>query len=196
MEYFPGKNLRQAFFDNKKFKFTIPKKHSISQQMVSGLSYLHECKILQRDFKPENILINEQMDLKIIDFGLSKVIEEGVDATSEYFSIRTPRYMAPEIFFHRQTYTQAADVWSLGCTMYEVYVRKTVWSKEIPPTPGGMDKFKLVNVLENNNMLPSHLDSIPANVSPWIKPCFDRDPNKRPTAQKILNFYETLLFVK
>jgi serine/threonine protein kinase len=80
-----------------------------------GIENLHNKNIIHRDLKPENFLIGDDGYIKLADFGCSKDLNEN-HFTGD--SIGTPLYMAPEIFRFEQ-YTKAADIWSLGCVIYE-----------------------------------------------------------------------------
>ncbi|PIA90995.1 putative serine/threonine-protein kinase fhkC [Cercospora beticola] len=87
-------------------------------QLFQGIKYLHERNIVHRDIKPENILIvDKQLNVKIADFGLAKIIGEESFTTT---LCGTPSYVAPEILeqTNRRRYTRAVDVWSLGVVLY------------------------------------------------------------------------------
>ena len=93
------------------------------RQIIYGINYLHQNKIIHRDLKPENImLVNsltedsriEDIDVKIIDFGLSTSFEKQPFKT--WTKIGTAYYMAPEIF--NGIYSTKGDVWSCGVIMH------------------------------------------------------------------------------
>ena len=97
-------------FNNEKTKFYI-------MELVLSLEALHNHKMVYRDLKPENILLDSKGHVKLTDFGLSKILDEGNDKA---FTIcGTPQYLAPEILL-RKGYDKAVDWWSLGCVMYEM----------------------------------------------------------------------------
>ncbi|KAJ3114001.1 MAPK protein hog1 [Phlyctochytrium bullatum] len=79
-------------------------------QILRGLKYVHSAGVVHRDLKPSNILINENCDLKICDFGLARVTEGQMTG---YVSTRY--YRAPEIMLTWQKYDEAVDIWSVGC---------------------------------------------------------------------------------
>lgn len=87
-------------------------------QLVLALESLHERDILYRDLKPENVLLDEEGNLKLVDFGLSKMDVKGDTAKT---ICGTPEYLAPELL-KGQSYGKAVDWWTLGCMLYELLV--------------------------------------------------------------------------
>ncbi|XP_023542980.1 mitogen-activated protein kinase kinase 9-like [Cucurbita pepo subsp. pepo] len=96
----------------------------VSRQVLNGLHYLHSHKIIHRDIKPSNLLVNKNMEVKIADFGVSKIMCRTLDACNSY--VGTCAYMSPERF-DPETYGgnyngYAGDIWSLGLTLLELYL--------------------------------------------------------------------------
>lgn len=101
-----------------KGKLTEAETRKIFIQLFQGLTYLHERNIVHRDIKPENILlIDQDLSVKLADFGLAKIIGEESFTTT---LCGTPSYVAPEILenSNHRRYTRAVDVWSLGVVLY------------------------------------------------------------------------------
>ncbi|OHT02943.1 Calcium/calmodulin-dependent protein kinase type 1 [Tritrichomonas foetus] len=96
-------------------KYGIPENiaKKLFSQMLSGMIYIHSLNICHRDIKPENFLITKALDVKIIDFGLSKGSIDNVFCTT----CGTLVYSSPERILGHQ-YTSSADVWSLGIILY------------------------------------------------------------------------------
>jgi len=85
-------------------------------QMASGLSYCHKNLVVHRDIKLENILIDEEGQIKICDFGVSKQLDSKQSLLSGVSG--TPAYMAPEVQVSKQYDGFASDVWSLGVCLF------------------------------------------------------------------------------
>jgi len=97
-------------------------------QILRGLKYIHSANVLHRDLKPSNVLLNSNCDLKICDFGLSRVSDPSQDHTgllTEYVATRW--YRAPEVMLNAKGYSQALDVWSVGCILGEMINNKPMF---------------------------------------------------------------------
>lgn len=88
---------------------------SISNLLQRGLKYIHSAGVIHRDLKPSNLLVNENCDLKICNFGLARVQEPQMTG---YVSTRY--YRAPEIMLTWQRYGKMVDIWSAGCILAEM----------------------------------------------------------------------------
>ncbi|XP_017756794.1 PREDICTED: serine/threonine-protein kinase NLK2 [Eufriesea mexicana] len=100
-------------------------------QILRGLKYLHSARILHRDIKPGNLLVNSNCVLKICDFGLARVEEpdQNKHMTQE---VVTQYYRAPEILMGARHYTAAVDVWSVGCIFGELLRRRILFQAHSP----------------------------------------------------------------
>ena len=86
------------------------------QQIAKGISYLHENKIMHRDIKPENIMIDEENNVKIIDFGHAVKYSDG---ELFYKIVGTPLYLSPEIVSNKG-YDYRIDIWMIGILYFEM----------------------------------------------------------------------------
>ncbi|XP_076262411.1 mitogen-activated protein kinase p38b-like isoform X2 [Rhynchophorus ferrugineus] len=91
-------------------------------QILRGLKYIHSAGIIHRDLKPSNIAVNEDCELKILDFGLARPTE-----TEMTGYVATRWYRAPEIMLNWMHYNQTVDIWSVGCIMAELMTGKTLF---------------------------------------------------------------------
>ncbi|CAF4241147.1 unnamed protein product [Rotaria sp. Silwood2] len=111
-------DLYQLLEDDCRLFFFLSKVQKIACQLVSALYYLHSHRVLHRDMKPQNILIFPGGKVKLCDFGFARNMTM---ETMVLTSIKgTPLYMCPELV-DEKPYDHSADLWALGCILYEVY---------------------------------------------------------------------------
>lgn len=91
-------------------------------QVLRGLKYIHSAGIIHRDLKPSNIAVNEDCELKILDFGLARPTESEMTGY-----VATRWYRAPEIMLNWMHYNQTVDIWSVGCIMAELLTGRTLF---------------------------------------------------------------------
>ena len=89
-------------------------------ELILALEYIHSQGIIHRDLKPDNILMTFNYNLKISDFG-SSIYEN--EATNEWLYYQSLWYRSPELLLIQENYTQAIDMWSCGCIIYEILTR-------------------------------------------------------------------------
>jgi len=97
-------------------------------QILRGLKAVHSAKVLHRDLKPGNLLVNKNCDLKICDFGLARGVDPsqgGGQNLTEY--VVTRWYRAPELLVENETYDEGIDIWSVGCILAEFLGRKALF---------------------------------------------------------------------
>ena len=92
----------------------------ILYQLLQGLQYLHKNNVLHRDIKPPNILVNNKGEIKIGDFGLSRIFSEFVKNKRYTNRVVTRWYRCPELLLGETNYGPAIDIWSIGCVFWEI----------------------------------------------------------------------------
>lgn len=121
-------------------QFDFQEQHlkSLCQQMLSGLDYLHDHAILHRDMKGSNILLNRRGELKLADFGLARVYHKRrqQDYTNRVITLW---YRSPELLLGETMYGPCVDMWSAGCIMLELFVRKPIFQ--------GQDEISQLDVI-------------------------------------------------
>lgn len=114
MEYIKGTDLEKILDDKDKLELTTALRYF--KQLLSALEFAHRHMVIHRDIRPSNILINEEDEIKITDFGTSTLLDERQQyATTK---IGSPPYMAPEQFEGKAVL--ASDIYSAGCLFYEM----------------------------------------------------------------------------
>ncbi|KAK3659711.1 Cyclin-dependent kinase catalytic subunit [Elasticomyces elasticus] len=112
-----------------------------TSQLLSGTHYCHAHRILHRDLKPQNLLIDKEGNLKLADFGLARAF--GVPLRTYTHEVVTLWYRAPEILLGGRQYSTGVDMWSVGCIFAEMATRKPLF-----PGDSEIDEiFKIFRVL-------------------------------------------------
>jgi cGMP-dependent protein kinase len=112
LEYVRGRDLFDILLEMGQLSEELAKFYAAS--LMVALEYLHERNIIHRDFKPENVLIDEEGYAKLTDFGAANIVDGRT-----YTAIGTPHYLAPEIIL-RTGYSFSVDWWSLGVMIHEM----------------------------------------------------------------------------
>ncbi|KAI9474405.1 hypothetical protein BX667DRAFT_470397, partial [Coemansia mojavensis] len=173
-------------------------------QMLRGMQYLHESGICHRDIKCDNTLLDENMHIKLVDFGAAKVLNQHSLAATrrtrpgrEGASLTgTPMYMAPEVILGsgqsgtrmagggagealRPGFLGAQDIWALGCCVVEMVTGNPPWSH--------LDNEWAImyHVVSGDPPLPTSPD-ISHECLRFIRRCFTRQPADRPRAADLL----------
>uniref|UniRef100_A0A3P8ULK4 Serine/threonine-protein kinase PLK n=1 Tax=Cynoglossus semilaevis TaxID=244447 RepID=A0A3P8ULK4_CYNSE len=152
---------------------TEPEARYYMMQMLRGVQYLHNNKVIHRDLKLGNIFLNEDMDAKIGDFGLATKIE--FDGERKKTLCGTPNYIAPEVLC-KKGHSYEVDVWSLGCILYTLLVGK-------PPFETSCLKETYTRIKKNNYTIPWHINPL---ASTLIKRMLHADPGQRPTIAEVI----------
>jgi serine/threonine protein kinase len=147
--------------------------HRLFCQLVSVLEYLHfERRIVHRDLKAENVLMDRHMNVRLIDFGLSTSF--GKEDAAFQTTCGSPAYVAPEII-KEQGYTATADIWSLGILLFAMVAGTLPFSGE---NIGAM----LSRIIGANPVIPNFLSMECQNM---IERLLTKDPKMRITIPQI-----------
>ncbi|KAJ3146120.1 Cyclin-dependent kinase catalytic subunit [Geranomyces variabilis] len=111
----------KKYMDSQPQGLSAPLIKSYMYQLIKGIMYCHTHRVLHRDLKPQNLLIDQHGMLKIADFGLARAF--GVPLRPYTHEVITLWYRAPEILLGSKSYSTAVDMWSIGCIFAEMCMR-------------------------------------------------------------------------
>jgi glycogen synthase kinase 3 beta len=137
----------QSYIDNhlkKKKHIPIDKIKLIAKQMLIGLDYCHKKHIVHRDLKPENVLLTDEGNVKLCDFGSSKCIEEKKGTTSTPYTV-SRYYRAPELILGKIDYNSKIDIFAAGCILAELFMLDPLF----PGKTEGLELFEHMCLLGN-----------------------------------------------
>src|SRR5579872_5481830 len=117
MEWVDGRSMRSWL--DEYGRFSVDVSVDLIQQLLSAVGVAHDYQIVHRDLKPDNILISNRGKTKILDFGISKLIDDKARLTATGSMVGTPAYMAPEQV-KGEPIDMTADIYSLGMILYEL----------------------------------------------------------------------------
>ncbi|KAJ3038412.1 Cyclin-dependent kinase catalytic subunit, partial [Rhizoclosmatium hyalinum] len=162
---------------------------SYMQQLVSGMNYCHAKRILHRDLKPQNLLIDQSGVLKLADFGLARAV--GIPLRTYTHEVVTLWYRAPEILLGSRHYSTAVDMWSIGCIFAELALKAPLF-----PGDSEIDEiFRIFRVLGTPDeevwpgisQLPDYKDNFPNwSPQPWKKTVPSLEPDGIDLLQQFL----------
>lgn len=189
-EYINGGNLdslnKKVRQDGKLLKESILWDFMI--QILSGLVYLHENKkIIHRDIKPDNILMDKEYNLKISDFGISAMNKEDAEELIKFHgTFRGPiKFLSPEIV-NEQNYDYKSDIYMLGLTFYELMAGEL-------PEKKVRDEFNNISIVQTNTTIPNYYSS---DIVNFVKKLLNQSLEERPSAKKAFADAITIYTIK
>ncbi|KAL3626308.1 hypothetical protein CASFOL_029857 [Castilleja foliolosa] len=181
VEFLTGGTLKNLLYKNRKKKLAFRVVIQLALDLSRGLSYLHSKKIVHRDVKAENMLLDSNRKLKIADFGVARVEAQNPrDMTGE---TGTLGYMAPEVL-DGKPYNRKCDVYSFGICLWEIYCCDL-------PYPD-LSFADVSSAVVRHNLRPEIPRCCPSSISNIMKKCWDSNPDKRPDMDEVVRWLEAI----
>jgi len=162
----------------KKNKLAIAIQARMARQVSEGLAYLHDLSIVHRDLKTRNSVLDEDLNCKICDFGLTVTLEK---SHLTVLSLQgSPRYMAPEQFETKAKITEKVDIWQMGCVMLELFCLALPFANAAG-----------VHQIATELLLRKKPPSLPSDANPYarvlIQACLRIEARQRPEAEQLID---------
>ncbi|KAB2625447.1 serine/threonine-protein kinase HT1-like [Pyrus ussuriensis x Pyrus communis] len=181
VEYVAGGTLKQYLIRNRHKKLAFKVVVQLALDLSRGLSYLHSQKIVHRDVKTENMLLDTRINLKIADFGVARVEAQNPrDMTGE---TGTLGYMAPEVL-DGKPYNRRCDVYSFGICLWEIYCCDM-------PYPD-LSFADVSSAVVRQNLRPEIPKCCPSSLANIMRMCWDGNADKRPEMGEVVNMLEAI----
>jgi len=167
MAYYDGESLRDKI---SKGPIPIEESFRVFTQIAQGINAAHEKNIIHRDIKPANILLTENGDIKIVDFGLAKLA--GEQLTESFSTKGTIAYLAPEVIRGAEA-DHRSDIWSLGVLLFEMLTGHLPFKGDYPEPL----MYSIVN--EEPFPLSKYLSDVPKYLQDLIDKLLRKEPADR-----------------
>jgi serine/threonine-protein kinase len=178
MEYAQGDNLREAV--RKKGPLALEDARSILEQLADALIYAHSQQVLHLDVKPGNIILRHSGEIKVVDFGLAKILSEAAakataNEDSQLTLVGTPQYMAPEQILGNAPDVRT-DIYGLGLTLFYLLTGRTPFDARRISDPTEIARLQVHSSLPRPSTLRATLPEIVDEI--FVK-CTQKDPDDR-----------------
>jgi len=173
MEFVDAKPL--SHWIQEKGPFTLKETISITKQLLNVFDHAHKAGVIHRDIKPSNIMLSDDGNIKVLDFGLAKVMRKhGAASTVTQTKAGSLYYMSPEQIKGLKNVDKRSDLYSIGMTIYEMVAGRTPFDKTD-------SDFTIQKKIVDGN-IPSPLkfgSNIPRQFVKLISKAINKEPNKR-----------------
>ncbi|XWS39346.1 hypothetical protein CRYUN_Cryun18bG0044700 [Craigia yunnanensis] len=176
LEFVPGGSISSLLGNFGSFPESVVRMYT--KQLLLGLEYLHKNRIVHRDIKGANILVDNKGCIKLADFGASKKVVELATINGAKSMKGTPYWMAPEVIL-QTGHSFSADIWSVGCTVIEMATGKPPWSQQYQEVAALFH----IGTTKSHPPIPEHLSF---EAKDFLLKCLQKEPGLRPRASDLL----------
>eukprot|EP01064_Diplonema_japonicum_P005289 TRINITY_DN1356_c0_g1_i1.p1 TRINITY_DN1356_c0_g1~~TRINITY_DN1356_c0_g1_i1.p1 ORF type:complete len:1082 (+),score=195.36 TRINITY_DN1356_c0_g1_i1:59-3304(+) len=178
MEYLSGGSL--AGMVQQFNKLPLPSIRRYTRDIVCGLTFLHDNDIVHRDLKPHNVLMTNEGECKLADFGTATLLSEVTSISPTHQGITgTPLYMAPEAC--GGVVNKSSDIWSLGIVVCQLFTGVVPYDLNSGEFVGQAFVYKLKT---DKTLMPS-IPTLPEDAEAFVRSCIVRDPEERAGARML-----------
>ncbi|KAG9403782.1 hypothetical protein AC1031_005278 [Aphanomyces cochlioides] len=184
-------DLRGFLQSSNQFMFEWPDKLQCAVSIAQALVYLHSLdpKVIHRDLKSRNVLLNSSMQFKVTDFGISRQFDDVETMTA---GVGTYRWMAPEVLQDGH-YAESADVYSFGVILTELSTHLVPYSDLRNDRGNPYTDTAIMAKVMHGDLMPTFAADCPSWYSKLGKRCMAFDVNVRPTAMEAFHIIQTEL---
>ncbi|CAI5741680.1 unnamed protein product [Hyaloperonospora brassicae] len=187
LEFFPRGNLQNYLHKNADLLSWARDKIQMAVAIAQALQYLHGRlpAIIHRDLKCNNILLTDNLEPKLIDFGVSRGL---LDITMTA-GVGTPYWAAPEILEGKR-YTEQADIYSFGVVLSELDTGAIPYHNAVTESGGQATSFQILQDVMAGSLRPSFSRDCPPRIRRVGLACLSLDPSSRPSAHQLIEWLE------
>ncbi|ESP00814.1 hypothetical protein LOTGIDRAFT_64389, partial [Lottia gigantea] len=179
MQFVPGGSLANVLARFGALEESVFRRYT--RQILEGVEYLHQNDVIHRDIKGGNVMLMPNGIIKLIDFGCAKRLcfNLSMSQTQILKSMKgTPYWMAPEVV-SETGHGKKSDIWSIGCTVFEMATRKPPWSN--------MNPMAAIFAIGSDKPVPQLSESFSVLARQFVNACLTRDQNERLSATELLS---------
>ncbi|XP_052242175.1 uncharacterized protein LOC127852295 isoform X2 [Dreissena polymorpha] len=179
MQFVPGGSIASILARFGALDEAVFKKYT--RQILEGVEYLHRNDVIHRDIKGGNVMLMPNGVIKLIDFGCAKrlCINLSMGQSQILKSMKgTPYWMAPEVV-NETGHGKKSDIWSIGCTVFEMATRKPPWAE--------MNPMAAIFAIGSDKPVPQLPEKFTEEARQFVTSCLTKDQSKRPSATELLS---------
>jgi serine/threonine-protein kinase len=178
MEYVEGKSLKDLIVS--RGRLPVPVTLTVAKQLCRALEVAHDEGVIHRDIKPQNMVVQSDGVLKVMDFGIARLVKRKSGVTQAGMVVGTPEYMAPEQLMGDEIDARA-DIYAVGCVLYECLTGR-------PPITADSAITLIAKVLEDVPIAPRVVNGeVPEALNDLVLACLAKNAAERPQSALVLH---------